>query len=146
MFRREAGHRIGLNGSIGPRDGLEALLTIQMVATHGLAMQCFAPAAIKDQTDLGVEVNLNRASRLMRTFAGQVEALKEEINVTVTIRWPDWQTRIGYHIFLRSSAWLELAHIVAELTRHPDVRAVEGHAKRVAADGEPAQHAAIAGP
>jgi len=63
--------------SIGPRDGLEALLTTQMVATHGLAMQCFARAAIKDQTNLGVEVNINRASRLMRTFAGQVEALKK---------------------------------------------------------------------
>jgi hypothetical protein len=49
----------------------------ERVTERGWAMQCFAPAAIKDQTDLGVEVNINRASRLMRTFAGQVEALKK---------------------------------------------------------------------
>jgi hypothetical protein len=32
-------------------------------------------AAAPDQSDLGVEVNVNRATKLMRTFASQVEAL-----------------------------------------------------------------------
>jgi len=60
---------------IGPRDGLEGLLAVQMVAVHTLAMDCMARAALREQTDLGVEVNINRATKLMRTFANQTEAL-----------------------------------------------------------------------
>ena len=60
---------------IGPRDGLEGLLAVQMVAVHTLAMDCMARAALREQTDLGVEVNINRATKLMRTFANQTEVL-----------------------------------------------------------------------
>ena len=60
---------------IRPRDGLEGLLAVQMVAVHTLAMECMARAASREQTDLGVEVNINRATKLMRTFANQTEAL-----------------------------------------------------------------------
>ena len=60
---------------IGPRDELEGLLAVQMVAVHTLAMECMARAASREQTDLGVEVNINRATKLMRTFANQTEAL-----------------------------------------------------------------------
>jgi hypothetical protein len=60
---------------IGPRDSLEGLLAVQMVAVHTLAMECMARAASREQTDLGVEVNINRATKLMRTFANQTEAL-----------------------------------------------------------------------
>ena len=60
---------------IGPRDELEGLLAVQLVAVHTLAMECMARAAVREQTDLGVEVNINRATKLMRTFANQTEAL-----------------------------------------------------------------------
>jgi hypothetical protein len=63
--------------SLGVRDGLEALLAVQMVGVHSLAMKFLATAALKDQTDYGVEASINRANRLLRTFATQVEALKK---------------------------------------------------------------------
>jgi hypothetical protein len=54
--------------SLGARDGLEALLAVQMVGVHSLAMKFLATAALKDQTDYGVESSINRANRLLRTF------------------------------------------------------------------------------
>jgi hypothetical protein len=63
--------------SLGARDGLEALLAVQMVGVHNLAMKFLANAAVKDQTDYGTEVNVNRANRLLRTFTAQVEGLKK---------------------------------------------------------------------
>jgi len=60
---------------IGPQDGLEGMVAVQMVAVHTLAMECMGRAASREQTDLGVEVNINRATKLMRTFANQTEAL-----------------------------------------------------------------------
>ena len=60
---------------IGPRDALEGLLAVQMVGVHTSAMECMARAASREQTDLGVEVNISRATKLMRTFANQIEAL-----------------------------------------------------------------------
>jgi hypothetical protein len=38
-------------------------------------MECMGRAASREQTDLGVEVNINSAAKLMRTFANQTEAL-----------------------------------------------------------------------
>jgi hypothetical protein len=61
--------------SLGARDGLEALLVVQMVGTHSLAMRCLANATMEGQTDASLEVNVTRASRLLRAFTAQVEAL-----------------------------------------------------------------------
>ena len=63
--------------SLEARDGLETLLAVQMVGVHNLAMRCLADAADKEQIDVGVEVYLNRANRLLRTFTAQMEALKK---------------------------------------------------------------------
>lgn len=60
---------------IRPQDSLEGMLATQMVAVHNMAMTCMGRAALQDQSDLGVEVNLNRATKLMRTFVIQTEAL-----------------------------------------------------------------------
>jgi hypothetical protein len=60
---------------IRPQDALEGMLATQMVAVHTLAMTCMQRATANDQPDLGVEVNLNRATKLMRTFVMQTEAL-----------------------------------------------------------------------
>jgi len=59
----------------GPKDALEGMLTVQMVAVHTLAMECIGRAASRQQPDLGVERYINRATKLMRTFANQTEAL-----------------------------------------------------------------------
>ena len=64
-------------GSLGVRDGLEALLAVQMVSMHSLAMDFLARVAIKNQTETGIELYVNRANKLLRTFAAQMEALKK---------------------------------------------------------------------
>ena len=63
--------------SLGARDGLEALLAVQMVGVHSLAMKFLATAAREGQTTAGIELFTNRADRLLRTFAMQVETLKK---------------------------------------------------------------------
>jgi len=60
---------------IGPQDSLEGMLAVQMVAAHTMAMECLRRAALPNQIDLGVEVNVNRGTKLMRTFASLTEAL-----------------------------------------------------------------------
>jgi hypothetical protein len=62
--------------SLGARDGVEALLAVQMVGAHNLAMKFLASAAADGQTDAGVELSVGCANRLLRTFTGQVETLK----------------------------------------------------------------------
>jgi len=63
--------------SLGARDGPEALLAVQMVGVHSLAMKFLAIAAVEGQTTAGIELSTNRADRLLRTFATQVETLKK---------------------------------------------------------------------
>jgi hypothetical protein len=63
--------------SLGARDGTEALLAVQMVGVHNLAMKFLADAAMKDQTDHGIDVCVSHANRLLRTFTAQVETLKK---------------------------------------------------------------------
>jgi hypothetical protein len=63
--------------SLGARDGLEALLAVQMVCVHNLAMKFLANAAMKDPTDHSVDAYMSHANRLLRTFTAQVETLKK---------------------------------------------------------------------
>jgi hypothetical protein len=63
--------------SLGVRDGLEALLAVQMVSVHSLAMEFLAKVAVKNQTETGIELYVNRANKLFRTFTAQMEALKK---------------------------------------------------------------------
>jgi hypothetical protein len=62
--------------SLGPRDGLEMLMAVQMVGVHNLAMKFLASAALQGQSNLGIELFTNYTNRLLRTFTAQVEALK----------------------------------------------------------------------
>jgi len=61
--------------SINPRDSIEGMLSSQMVVGHNLAMTFFERVAFKGQTEMGVDLNLNRATKLQRTFIAQMEAL-----------------------------------------------------------------------
>jgi hypothetical protein len=60
---------------IKPQDGLEGLLAAQIVGMHTLAMEFMFRAALKDQTDLGVEVNLNRAAKAVGVFERLTDVL-----------------------------------------------------------------------
>jgi proteasome lid subunit RPN8/RPN11 len=62
--------------SIGPRDGVEAMLAVQMTATHAAAMQMLH-RAVRGQPSFEIYDSIvNRATKLLRTYAAQVEALK----------------------------------------------------------------------
>jgi hypothetical protein len=62
--------------SVGPRDGVEAMLAVQMAATHAVAMRMLQRTAL-DQPSIEVYDSLvNRATKLLRTYTMQVEALK----------------------------------------------------------------------
>ena len=60
---------------IKPRDELEGMLAVQMVGAHNLAMTFMARAMLEGQTCDGVDACISRATKLMRTFTAQVEAL-----------------------------------------------------------------------
>jgi proteasome lid subunit RPN8/RPN11 len=73
---RAASVTIAAVQSVGPRDGVEAMLAVQMAATHAVAMKMLQRAAL-DQPSLEVYDSLvNRATKLLRTYTMQVEALK----------------------------------------------------------------------
>jgi hypothetical protein len=60
---------------IGPKDELEGLLAVQMMGVHSLAVKCLTRASLKDQTEEGIDANIHRATKLLRTFTTQMEAL-----------------------------------------------------------------------
>ena len=60
---------------VGPRDSLEGMLGVQMVAVHTIALELLRRAALSGQTDLGVEVYVNRSAKLLRIFTDLAEAL-----------------------------------------------------------------------
>src|SRR3954454_17037216 len=73
---RAASVAIAAVQSVGPRDGIEAMLAVQMAATHAAAMKMLN-RAMQDQPSLEIyDSVVNRATKLLRTYAAQVEALK----------------------------------------------------------------------
>ena len=60
---------------IGPKDELEGLLAVQMMGVHSLAVKYLTRASRKDQTPEEMDANINRATKLLRTFTSQMEAL-----------------------------------------------------------------------
>lgn len=66
---------LALMHGIGPRDELEGMLAAQMVGIHNAAMMSLQRAVLPDQTDVRLDANVNRATKLLRTFSGHVEAL-----------------------------------------------------------------------
>lgn len=60
---------------IGARDPIEAMLAVQMVATHEAALECFRRAALTEQTFAGRELGLKYGDRLVRSFAALTDAL-----------------------------------------------------------------------
>jgi len=60
-----------------PKDVLETMLIIQMLAVHNMTMRSFYRAGLKDQTTYGVEQNISRATKFSRTYVSQMDALKK---------------------------------------------------------------------
>jgi hypothetical protein len=60
---------------IGARDAIEAMLAVQMVATHEAALECFRRAALAEQTFAGRELGLKYGDKLVRSFAALTDAL-----------------------------------------------------------------------
>jgi len=63
-----------------PKDVLETMLIIQMLAVHNMTMRSFYRAGLKDQTNYGVEENISRATKFSRTYLSQMDALKKYRN------------------------------------------------------------------
>ena len=64
-----------LNG-IQPQDELEGMLAVQMIGVHNMAMGTLKRAMLSDQTFEGKQVNVNQATKMLRTFMAQMEVLK----------------------------------------------------------------------
>ena len=62
---------------IDPQDSIELMLATQMTTVHNMAMEMSRRAMHSEQTLEGVELNINFAKKLMRTFSTQVETLNK---------------------------------------------------------------------
>jgi microcompartment protein CcmL/EutN len=62
---------------MAPQNLTEALLATQMIATHEAALSSMASATRDDQTAEGRDANVLRATRLMRVFNEQLEAMQK---------------------------------------------------------------------
>jgi hypothetical protein len=69
---------IALDGvaALQPRDGMEVMLCSQLVALHSQGLEFLARGMVPDQTSDGVDRNVNRATKLLRTFATMAECLR----------------------------------------------------------------------
>jgi hypothetical protein len=78
-FKHEskANATLALMYDIAPQNALEGMLVAQMVATHKVSMDMLKRSMLEDQTFDGVSANVNRATKLQRTFLQQVEALQK---------------------------------------------------------------------
>ena len=66
---------------IYPRDSTELMLATQMVTVHNLTMEMSRRALlVDDQTEDSVNFNINRTTKLMRTYMAQMEALNKYRN------------------------------------------------------------------
>ena len=61
---------------IAPQDEVEGMLAVQMVGVHNLAMAAMSRAMITDQTFEGRQAGIDQATKMLRTFTLQMEALK----------------------------------------------------------------------
>jgi hypothetical protein len=65
-----------LNG-IQPQNEIEAMLVVQMIGVHNMAMAALGRGILKDQTFAGRQANADQATKMLRTFAVQMEALQK---------------------------------------------------------------------
>ncbi len=61
---------------IQPQDEIEGMLAVQMIGVHNMAMECMS-RAVRTQWVNQQKDNINGATKLLRTFATQMEVLKK---------------------------------------------------------------------
>jgi hypothetical protein len=66
---------ISLMAEIKPRDGVEGMLAVQMVATQEAAMDCMHRAMLPEQTFEGRNMALKHGAKLFAVFLRQLEVL-----------------------------------------------------------------------
>ena len=64
-----------LNG-IQPQDEIEGMLAVQMIAVHNMIMETMKLAMVTGQRFEWKEASINHATKMLRTFTAQMEALK----------------------------------------------------------------------
>ncbi len=72
-----ANYAFAMLTGIQPRDEIEGMLAVQMVGVHNMAMETLQRAMLSDQTFEGKQANVYQATKMLRTFMAQVEALKK---------------------------------------------------------------------
>jgi hypothetical protein len=60
---------------IGPKDEIEGMIAVQLVAAHHAAMECYRRAMLGEQTFEGRREALSQANKLSRTYAALLDAL-----------------------------------------------------------------------
>lgn len=66
---------IAILQGINPKDEIEGMLSIQMIAVHNMIMYAMGLSMISDQFPEAKERNISRAVKLLRIFSSQIEAL-----------------------------------------------------------------------
>lgn len=74
---RQLGAVVAALKGIGPRDELEGMMAVQLVAAHNAALECYRRAMIPDQSFEGRNQSLNYANKLSRTWATLIGALNK---------------------------------------------------------------------
>lgn len=64
-----------LLAELEPTNATEALIGVQMIGAHKLALEFLYRAGLSGQPAEFVDANINRAARLMRIFEGHAEAM-----------------------------------------------------------------------
>lgn len=67
---------LALLGGIRPQDEVEAMLVVQMIAVHNVAVETLKRAMVDGQTLVWTEASVNQATKMLRTYTAQMEALK----------------------------------------------------------------------
>ena len=62
---------------IGPKNELEAMLSVQMITTHNMSAELTRRAMHPQQNTEGVDNNVNRAIKLMELFLNQLACLQK---------------------------------------------------------------------
>lgn len=62
---------------VKPQDGLETMLTMQMVGVHNAAMDLLARSMRSQPASEMGKASVNQATKMLRTFTAQMEALKK---------------------------------------------------------------------
>lgn len=63
--------------AINPKDDLEGMLSLQMIGVHHMTMEVIKRGMLPNQTVDGVTSNVNRTTKLARTFIAQLDALNK---------------------------------------------------------------------